>query len=141
MFSEFKKFILRGNVLDLAVAVIIGAAFGKIVTSMVEDIMMPVIGLAGKADFSNHYIPLHGQPSDLTLDAAKKLGGVLSYGVFLTNVLNFLIIAFCIFLVVKAANKFKKPEPVAAATTKDCPMCLMPIPIAAKKCGHCGSML
>jgi large conductance mechanosensitive channel len=141
MFSEFKKFILRGNVLDLAIAVIIGAAFGKIVTSMVEDIIMPVIGLAGKADFSNYYIPLNGQAMGQTLADAKKMGAVLSYGVFLTNFVNFLIIAFCIFLVVKVANSFKKPEPVAAATTKDCPMCLMAIPIGAKKCGHCASML
>jgi large conductance mechanosensitive channel len=141
MFSEFKKFILRGNVLDLAVAVIIGAAFGKIVTSMVEDIIMPVVGLAGKADFSNYYIPLNGQALGQPLADAKKMGAVLSYGVFLTNLVNFLIIAFVIFLLVKAANSFKKPEPVAEPTTKDCPMCLMPIPVAAKKCGHCGSML
>jgi large conductance mechanosensitive channel len=141
MFSEFKKFVFRGNVLDLAVAVIIGAAFGKIVTSMVEDIIMPVIGLAGKVDFSSYYIPLNGQALGLPLADAKKLGGVLSYGVFLTNALNFLIIAFCIFLVVKAANSLKRPEPAVAPTTKDCPMCLMAIPIGAKKCGHCGSML
>jgi large conductance mechanosensitive channel len=142
MFSEFKKFILRGNVLDLAVAVIIGAAFGKIITSIVEDIIMPVIGLAGKADFSNYYLPLSDKVSmGLALADAKKMGPVLSYGVFLTNLVNFLIIAFCIFLMVKAANSFKKPEAVAAATTKDCPMCLMSIPIGAKKCGHCASML
>src|SRR6202142_4299965 len=98
MFSEFKKFIMRGNVLDLAVGVIIGAAFGKIVTSMVEDIIMPVIGkVLNGANFNDLYIPLKGQASDLTLEAAKKAGAVLSYGTFLTNVLNFLIISFCIF--------------------------------------------
>jgi large conductance mechanosensitive channel len=107
----------------------------------VEDIIMPVVGLAGKADFSNYYIPLNGQALGQPLADAKKMGAVLSYGVFLTNLVIFLIIAFCIFLVVKLANSFKKPEPVAAPTTKDCPMCLMPIPIGAKKCGHCGSML
>jgi large conductance mechanosensitive channel len=142
MFAEFKKFIMRGNVLDLAVAVIIGGAFGKIVTSMVEDIIMPLIGLiVGKLNFSDLYLPLNGQALGLTIAEAKKGGAILTYGNFLTNILNFLIVAFCIFLMVKAANSFKKPEPVAAATTKDCPQCAMSIPIAAKKCGHCASML
>ena len=142
MFSEFKKFIMRGNVLDLAVGVIIGAAFGKIVTSMVEDIIMPLVGLVvGKIDFSNLYVPLAGQAAGLSVAEAKKAGAALTYGVFLSNVLNFVIVAFCIFLVVKAANSLKKPEPVAAVTTKDCPQCAMSIPIAAKKCGHCASIL
>ena len=142
MFSEFKKFIMRGNVLDLAIGVIIGAAFGKIVTSMVEDIIMPLVGMVvGTVNFSDRYLPLAGQASGLSIPDAKKLGGVLTYGNFLTNILNFLIIASCIFLVVKAANSLKKPEPVAAPTTKDCPQCAMPIPIAAKKCGHCASTL
>src|SRR5437764_165021 len=102
MFNEFKKFIMRGNVLDLAVGVIIGAAFGKIVTSMVEDIIMPLVGkVVGTVNFNDLYIPLKGQPANLPLDAARKAGAVLSYGAFLTNVLNFLIIAFCIFLIVK----------------------------------------
>ena len=142
MFSEFKKFIMRGNVLDLAVGVIIGAAFGKIVTSMVEDIIMPLVGLVvGKVNFSDLYLALAGQAPGLSIPDAKKLGGVLTYGNFLSNILNFLIIAFCIFLVVKAANSLKKPEPVAAPTTKDCPQCAMPIPVAAKKCVHCASTL
>lgn len=142
MISEFKKFIMRGNVIDLAVGVIIGAAFGKIVTSLVEDIIMPLVGLiVGKVNFSDLYLPLNGQASGLLIAEAKKGGAILTYGVFLTNVLNFLIIAFCIFLIVKAVNSFKKPEPMAAATTKDCPQCAMTIPIAAKKCGHCASIL
>jgi large conductance mechanosensitive channel len=142
MFAEFKKFIMRGNVLDLAVGVIIGAAFGKIVTSMVEDLIMPLVGLVvGKVNFSDLYLPLAGQASGMPIAEAKKAGAILTYGNFLTNILNFLIIAFCIFLVVKAANSLQKPAPVAAATTKDCPQCAMAIPIAAKKCGHCASTL
>ncbi len=142
MISEFKKFIMRGNVIDLAVGVIIGAAFGKIVTSLVEDLIMPLIGLiVGKVNFADLYLPLAGQASGLPMAEAKKAGAVLSYGVFLTNVLNFLIIAFCIFMIVKAVNSFKKPEPAAAPTTRDCPQCAMPIPIAAKRCPHCTSTL
>jgi len=141
MLDEFKKFIMRGNVLDLAVGVIIGGAFGKIIGSAVDDVLMPLIGAAGgNVDFSNRYFVFDGKTYD-SLAAAKKAGATLAYGNFISNVINFLIIAFFIFLIVKAANHFKKPEPVAAATTKDCPQCAMPIPIAAKKCGHCASML
>jgi large conductance mechanosensitive channel len=143
MLSEFKKFIMRGNVLDLAIGVIIGAAFGKIVTSLVNDVLMPVIGLvAGKVDFSALFINLRpGTPVE-TLAAAKAAKvPVLAYGVFLNTVIEFLIIAFVIFLIVKAANKLQKPAPAAAPTTKPCPECTTEIPLAAKRCPACTSML
>ena len=139
MFEDFKEFAMKGNVVDLAVAVIIGAAFGKIVTSLVEDIIMPVVGkLTGGLDFSNMYLPLSDKvTAGLALDDARKLGAVLAWGSFVTIVINFLIIAFCIFLVVKALNSMKKPAPNAPATSKDCPACTMTIPVAAKRCPHC----
>jgi large conductance mechanosensitive channel len=143
MLSEFKKFIMRGNVLDLAIGVIIGAAFGKIVSSLVGDVLMPVIGLvAGKVDFSNLFINLDpGKPVD-TLAAAKAAKvPVLAYGVFLNTVIEFLIVAFVIFLIVKAANKFQKPAPAAAPTTKPCPECTTEIPLGAKRCPACTSVL
>ncbi|HEY0905840.1 MAG TPA: large conductance mechanosensitive channel protein MscL [Methylophilus sp.] len=115
MLSEFKQFALKGNVVDLAVGVIIGGAFGKIVDSMVNDVIMPVAGkLFGGFDFSNLYLPLHDQPTDLTLVEAKKLGAVLAYGNFITIVLNFVILAFIIFQMVKFMNKLKTQEPAAA---------------------------
>ena len=139
MFKEFKEFAMKGNVVDLAVAVIIGAAFGKIVTSIVEDIIMPLVGkLTGGLDFSNLYFPLSDKvATGLGLADARKLGAVLAWGNFVTVVINFLIIAFCIFLVVKALNSMKKPSPTAPATTKDCPACTMTIPIKATRCPHC----
>ena len=139
MFKDFKEFAMKGNVVDLAVAVIIGAAFGKIVTSLVEDIIMPVVGkVTGGLDFSNMYLPLSDKvTAGLALADARKLGAVLAWGSFVTIVINFLIIAFCIFLVVKALNSMKKPAPNAPATTKDCPACTMTIPVAAKRCPHC----
>ena len=142
MISEFKKFIMRGNVIDLAVGVIIGAAFGKIVASLVEDLLMPLIGLVlgGKADFTNLFVVFDGK-TYATLAEAKKAGSTLAYGNFITAVIDFVIIAFCIFIIVKTANKFKKPEAAPAPTTKDCPQCAMPIPLAAKKCGHCTTPL
>jgi large conductance mechanosensitive channel len=141
--KEFKEFAMRGNVMDLAVGVIIGAAFGKIVTSFVEDVLMPPIGqLVGKVDFSSLFISLSGKSYD-TLKAAKEAGvATLNYGNFLNNVINFLIVAFCVFLVVKQINRFAaKPAPVTAPTTKDCPQCAMAIPLAAKRCGHCTAQL
>lgn len=115
MIKEFKEFAMKGNVVDLAVGVIIGAAFGKIVTSIVEDLLMPPIGkIAGNLDFSNLYIPLSEKiTAGLSLADAKKLGPVIAYGSFLTVVINFLIVAFCIFLVVKGIYSMKKPEPAA----------------------------
>ena len=143
MLKEFKDFAMRGSVVDLAVGVIIGAAFGKIVSSAVDDIIMPPIGrLLGNVDFSNLFINLDQRHFD-TLEAAKAAGApTLRYGVFLNNVVNFLIIAFCVFLIVNWFHKyFMKPAPAAAPTTKECPQCAMTIPIQAKKCGHCTSQL
>jgi large conductance mechanosensitive channel len=143
MFKEFKEFAMKGNVVDLAVAVIIGAAFGRIIASLVEDIIMPVIGkLTGGLDFSNLYLPLSGKvATGLGLADARKLGAVLAWGNFVTIVLNFFIIAFCIFLIVKALNSVKRPAPGAPATTKDCPACTMSIPIKATRCPHCTTEL
>jgi large conductance mechanosensitive channel len=141
MFKEFKEFAMRGNVIDLAVGVIIGAAFGKIVSSLVQDILMPPIGLLLKnVDFSNLFISLKlGQHYD-TLTAAKAAGvPTINYGIFLNNVIDFLIVAFCVFLLVRQVNRWTtQPQPVEAApSTKECPQCTMAIPIRAKKCPHC----
>lgn len=122
MVSEFKEFAVKGNVMDLAVGVIIGAAFGKIVDSVVGDLIMPIIGkIVGGLDFSNMFIALNNQPAGLTLVEAKKLGAVFAYGSFITVVLNFAILAFIIFLMVKQMNKLKKeaPPPAPAATPED----------------------
>lgn len=122
MMSEFKEFALKGNVMDLAVGVIIGAAFGKIVDSLVGDIIMPVVSLVvGGLDFSNMYIPLNGQDATLALVEAKKAGAVLAYGNFITIALNFIILAFIIFQMVRMMNKLKKaePAPAPAATPED----------------------
>jgi large conductance mechanosensitive channel len=143
MFSEFKKFIMRGNVLDLAIGVIIGAAFGKIVTSMVNDILMPVISLAtGKIDFSSLFVPLNGKEY-ATLAAAKAdKAPTLNYGLFVNTVIEFVIIAVVIFLIVKQVNRLTKPEEAPAApTTKECPQCCTAIPIGAKRCPACTSVL
>jgi large conductance mechanosensitive channel len=141
--KEFKEFAMRGSVVDLAVGVIIGAAFGKIVSSLVEDVLMPPIGrLVGHIDFSGLFINLSGKSFD-TLKAAKDAGApTLNYGLFINNVINFLIVAFVVFLVVQQMNRLtKKQEAPAAPTTKDCPQCAMPIPVAAKRCGHCTSQI
>src|ERR1700691_4442729 len=143
MLAEFKKFIMRGNVLDLAVGVIIGAAFGKIVASLVNDILMPVIGLAlGKVDFSGLFINLRpGTPVE-TLAAAKAAKvPVLAYGAFLNVAFEFLIIAFVIFLIVKGVNKLQKPAPAAAPATKPCPECTTEIPLAARRCPACTAVI
>jgi large conductance mechanosensitive channel len=142
MFGEFKKFIMRGNVLDLAIGVIIGAAFGKIVTSMVNDILMPLISLAtGKIDFSSLFVSLNGKDY-ATLAAAKAdKAPTLNYGVFINTVIEFLIIAFVIFLIVKQVNRLTKPAEAPAPTTKDCPQCCTAIPLAAKRCPACTSTL
>ena len=143
MFKEFKAFAMRGNVLDMAVGIIIGAAFGKIVSSLVDDVLMPPIGkLLGSMDFSALFINLGSVPY-ATLAEAKKAGAAtLNYGLFLNTVINFLIVAFAVFLLVQQVNRWtKKPEPAAAPTTKDCPQCAMSIPIAAKRCGHCTAQL
>ena len=143
MFKEFKAFAMRGNVLDMAVGIIIGAAFGKIVASLVEDVLMPPISkLLGPVNFSDLFINLSGKSYE-SLSAAKAAGAAtLNYGLFLNTVINFLIVAFAVFLLVQQVNRWtKKAEAPAAPTTKDCPQCAMPIPIAAKRCGHCTTQL
>jgi large conductance mechanosensitive channel len=130
---------MRGSVLDLAVGVILGAAFGKIIASLVDDVLMPPLGrLLGHVDFSNLFINLSDKSFD-SLAAAKAAGApTLNYGNFINTIINFIIVAFSIFLLVRSVNRWfpKAPAPV---TTKECPQCAMPIPIAAKKCGHCTS--
>ncbi len=142
MFKEFKEFVMRGNVLDLAVGIIIGAAFGKIVTSLVSDIVMPPVGLVlGKVDFTNLFIDLSGAAHP-TLAAAKAAGAAtINYGVFLNTIIDFLIVSFFIFLVVRQANKLKRQPAPAAPNTKDCPYCATAIPIPAKRCPNCTSQL
>lgn len=143
MLKEFKEFAMRGNVLDMAVGIIIGAAFGKIVTSFVEDVMMPPIGrLVGPVDFSNRFVSLSAAHYD-TIDLAKKAGvATLNYGIFINNVINFLIVAFAVFLLVRMVNRWTtKPAAPAPPTMKDCPQCAMSIPIQAKRCGHCTAQL
>jgi large conductance mechanosensitive channel len=142
MFKEFKEFAIKGNAVDLAVGVVIGAAFGSIVTSLVKDILMPPIGLlTGGLDFSNKFLVLKNAPGGAVfatpVDAVKAGAITWNYGNFVTLVINFIIVAFCIFLVVKAMNKMKKPSPTAAPVAKDCPACTMSIPIRATRCPHC----
>ncbi|MBR5112182.1 MAG: large conductance mechanosensitive channel protein MscL [Clostridia bacterium] len=144
-FGEFKTFIMRGNVIDLAVGVIIGGAFQAIVNSLVNDIIMPLIGLITKGSFENLFVALDGKEYD-TLAAAQEAGAnVLSYGVFISAIINFIIMAFVIFLIVKSINKLndkvKKPEEEAAPTTKVCPFCKSEIAIDATKCPHCTSAI
>ena len=142
MFREFKEFAMRGNVVDMAVGVIIGAAFGKIVGSLVTDIMMPPIGLAmGHVDFANLFIDLSGQHYATLAEAQKAGAATINYGLFINTIISFLIVAFVIFLLVKQMNRLKKEAPAPAPTTKDCPHCAMPIPIGAKRCGHCTATL
>jgi large conductance mechanosensitive channel len=144
MLKEFKEFAMRGNVLDMAVGIIIGAAFGGIVTSFVNDILMPPIGLLlGRVDFSNLFLTLRGDPF-VTLAQAKAAGTTtLNYGVFLNTLVNFLIVAFAVFLLIRQVNKLRRqPEPAPAApTTKECPYCISGIPIKATRCPHCTSEL
>jgi large conductance mechanosensitive channel len=142
MFKEFKEFAMRGSVVDLAVGVVIGAAFGAIVTSFVNDILMPPIGLAlGRVDFKDLFIALNGATFP-SLAAAKAAGApVIAYGQFANTILNFLIIAFAVFLVVKQMNRFNKPAPAAPTTTKECPYCGNTIPLKAVRCGFCTSEL
>lgn len=142
MLKEFKDFALRGNVLDLAVGVIIGAAFGKIITSFVNDIMMPPFGLLlGRVNFANLFISLTGIKYK-SLAAAQAAGApTINYGLFINNVIDFLIVAFVIFLVIRTINRLQKPAPAPAPTTKPCPHCITDIPIAATRCPHCTSTL
>ena len=137
MWKEFKEFIARGNVIDLAVAVIIGAAFGRIVTSLVEGVIMPPIGLGlGKVDFSSLFIDLSGQRPISIADAKAKGLPVIAYGALINDIVNFLIIAFVVFLIVKAINRLRAAPP-PPRNTKDCPRCLTAIPLAATRCAAC----
>jgi len=144
MLKEFKEFAMRGNVVDMAVGIVIGGAFGKIVASFVKDVLMPPIGmLMGGIDFSTKFINL-GEGTFATLAEAQEAGAAtLNYGAFINTVIDFVIIAFAIFMVINAMNKAKKKEeePPAEPTTKDCPHCLSTIPIKASRCGHCTAQL
>ncbi|MGH7805806.1 MAG: large conductance mechanosensitive channel protein MscL [Candidatus Binatia bacterium] len=138
MLKEFRDFAMRGNVLDMAVGIIIGTAFGKIVNSLVTDIIMPPIGvILGEVDFSQLYLSL-GSAAFPTLAEAQKAGApTLNYGLFLNNILNFVIVAFAMFMLIRQMHRFLPKPPPPPASTKDCPRCAMPIPIRATKCGHC----
>ncbi len=144
MFKEFREFAMRGNVVDLAIGIIIGGAFGKIVTSFVNDILMPPIGLLlGKVDFSNLFVGLSGKTFS-TLQEAKAAGAAtINYGLFINTVLDFVIVAFAVFLLVKQINRLKREEQPApeAPTTRECPFCLSVIPLKAMRCPHCTSEL
>jgi len=141
--EEFKQFVMRGNVIDMAVGVIIGAAFGKIVASMVSDIIMPPIGLLlGKVDFSSLYLNMSGKVYGSLAEAQAAGAPTLNYGIFLNNVINFLIVAFVIFILIKQINKLQKPaKPAAPAvvTTKECPFCCSTVALKAVRCPNCTS--
>ncbi|HSK80789.1 MAG TPA: large-conductance mechanosensitive channel protein MscL [Thermoanaerobaculia bacterium] len=142
MFKEFKEFAVRGSVIDLAVGVIIGAAFGKIVTSLVDDILMPPLGmLIGRVDFTNLFINLSGGNYQ-TLEQAKEAGAAtINYGLFLNNVLSFLLVVFAIFLLVRWINRLRRQETPEAPVAKECPFCLSTIPVKATRCPNCTSQL
>ena len=144
MVKEFKEFIMRGNVMDMAVGVIVGGAFNTIVTSLVNDIIMPVISLAtGKVDFTNLFFTLDGSKYATLAEAQEAGASVFAYGSFIQNVLQFLIVAFVLFMVIKGMNKLRRQpeEAPAAPTTKICPFCKSEIPIEATRCGFCTSEL
>jgi len=150
MLKEFREFAMRGNVVDMAVGIIMGAAFGAIVKSVVDDVIMPPIGLLlGNVDFSDLFITLKQGAAAAgpyaTLELAKKAGAVtLSYGAFFNTIISFVIVAFSVFMLVRGMNKLKRQQeaaPAAAPTTKECPHCLSTIPIKATKCAHCTSNL
>ena len=140
MIKEFKEFIARGSVIDLAVGIIIGAAFGKIVTAFVNDVLMPPIGLLlGKVNFADLFIPLNGGQFE-SLNAAKDAGApVIAYGLFINSIIDFVIVAFAIFLVIRQINKMKKPALEEPAVIKECPFCLTDIPLKASRCPACTS--
>jgi len=142
MLKEFKEFAMKGNVLDMAVGIIIGAAFGRIITSLVSDIIMPPIGLIlGHVDFSTLFLNISGT-SYPTLAAAKAANAAtINYGSFINTVIDFLIVAFVIFLMIRQVNRWKKPEPVAAVSTKECPYCASQVALKATRCPNCTSEL
>jgi large conductance mechanosensitive channel len=142
MWKEFKAFAMKGSVLDMAIGIIIGVAFGQIIQSLVSDIIMPPLGLLlGHVDFSNFFINLSGTHYASLADAKRAGAAVLAYGHFINTIINFIIIAFAMFLVVKWFASMKKPEPPAMPTTKDCPYCFSSIPIKASRCPNCTSQL
>ena len=142
MLKQFKEFAMHGNVLDMAVGIIIGAAFGRIITSLVSDVIMPPIGLLlGKVDFSSRFLNISGTSYE-TLAQAKAAGAAtINYGLFLNAVIDFLIVAFVIFLIVRQINRWNKPAPAAAPATKECPYCVSAIPVKATRCPNCRSEL
>ena len=147
MFKEFKEFAMRGNVVDMAVGIIIGAAFGTIIKSLVADMIMPPIGLLlGNVDFANLFILLKpGNPAGPYLalaEAQKAVAGTINYGAFINTIISFVIVAFAVFFLIRSLNRLQKPEEApAAATTKECPYCLSTIPVQATRCAHCTSEL
>jgi large conductance mechanosensitive channel len=142
MWKEFKEFIAKGNVMDLAVGVILGAAFGKIVGALVDDVLMPILGKrTGGVDVTNLFLNLSGQEY-ASLAEAKKAGAlVIGYGSFLNAIAQFLLLAFVIFLLIKQVNRLRRPAANVAPTTKDCPACCMSVPIKATRCPHCTSAI
>jgi large conductance mechanosensitive channel len=142
MLKEFKEFALRGNVMDMAIGVIIGTAFGKIISSLVSDILMPPIGaLLGNVDFTNIFWSLSGEKFKSLADAQAVGAATINIGLFINTLIDFIIIALVLFLVLKPINKMKKEEKPAAPTTQNCPFCLTPIPLKATRCPHCTSQL
>jgi large conductance mechanosensitive channel len=142
MIKEFKEFVVKGNVLDMAVGIIIGASFGKVVTSFVNDVMMPPIGLLlGKVDFSNLFINLSGKSFESLADAKKAGAATLNYGLFFNTTIDFLIVGLAIFILVQQVNRLKRQAPAAPPATRECPFCLTDIPIKATRCPHCTSTL
>ncbi|HPS41711.1 MAG TPA: large conductance mechanosensitive channel protein MscL [Anaerolineaceae bacterium] len=140
MWKEFKEFITRGNMMDLAIGVIIGGAFGKIISSLVSDILMPVIGLIlGKVDFTNLFVSLNGQKYATLADAQAAGAPTFNYGLFINNIIDFLIIALVIFMIIKALNKLSKKKPEPAPDTRECPHCLTTIAKKATRCPNCTS--
>jgi large conductance mechanosensitive channel len=138
MLKEFKEFAMRGNVVDMAVGIILGAAFGKIVSSLVSDVIMPPIGLlTGKVDFSNLFLNLSSASYETLAEAQKAGAPTINYGIWFMHVIDFVLVAFAVFLLVRTMNRMKREEPAAAPTTRECPLCLSVIPIKASRCAHC----
>ncbi|MBI3872823.1 MAG: large conductance mechanosensitive channel protein MscL [candidate division Zixibacteria bacterium] len=142
MLKEFKTFAMRGNVVDMAIGIIIGAAFGKIVSSLVADVIMPPVGmLLGNVNFTNLFVSLSGG-SYASLDAARAAGAAtINYGIFINTIVDFVLVAFVMFLLVKGMNRMQKAETPAAPATKSCPECLSEIPLGAKRCAHCAVVM
>jgi large conductance mechanosensitive channel len=142
MLKEFREFALKGNVIDLAVGIIIGAAFNKVVQSLVNDIIMPPVGLlVGKVDFSSLFVNISGKTYETLAEAKKAGAATINYGLFINNLVDFTIMAFVVFLMVKQINRLRREETPAPPTTKDCPFCLSKVPLAASRCPQCTSTL